>query len=101
MPVVSGNRAIFSGSVPATQAAVTWHNAAAQPLVIKSPLALHQLADARPDGLHQFVEMDVLLGGLDHGLPHFGQNQRTADDGIGPLAVDQRAHAEAFIGWIR
>ena len=33
MPVVSGNRAIFSGSVPATQAAVTWHSAAAQPLV--------------------------------------------------------------------
>ena len=54
----------------------------------KSPLALHQLADARSNGFHQFVEVDVLLGGLDHSLPHFGQDQRAADDGISPLAVD-------------
>ena len=64
------------------------------------PLALHQLADARSNSFHQFVEVDVLLRGLDHSLPHFGQDQRTADDGIGPLAVDQGTHAEAFVGWI-
>ena len=39
------------------------------------PLALHQLADARSNGLHQLVEVDVLLGGFDHGLPHLRQDQ--------------------------
>ena len=34
MPVVSGSLAIFSGSAPAMQAAVTWVRAEAQPAVM-------------------------------------------------------------------
>ena len=35
MPVASGRRSIFSGSVPATHAAATWQRAAAQPLTMR------------------------------------------------------------------
>src|SRR5271156_6827846 len=41
--------------------------------------------------------VDVVTPSLFHGLLHFGQGERTADDGVGALGIDQRAYTYQLV----
>ena len=64
----------------------------------QTPLALHDLGNALAHRLRQLVEMDVPPGSSSHGLAHFGQYHRAADDGKRPSAVNQWTHVDRLVG---
>ena len=97
IPDVSGRRFILSGSRPATQAAVTWHSAAAQPLVTMPDSHCMRSAILFAHPFHQFVQMHVRFRGFMDCPPDLRQHQGAGDDGVGPHTIDQGTYPDGFV----
>ena len=63
----------------------------------QGPLRAGQFGQAARHAFHQLVQNDVMLPAGIHGRPHFRQFERTADDGQGAAAVDQRPDADRLV----
>jgi hypothetical protein len=46
---------------------------------------------------HELVHVDVMTTGFLHRLFHFGQGERTADNGVGALGINQWTHADLLV----
>ena len=96
-PSVNGRRSIFTGSLPATQAAVASVSAAALPQVTMPHSAPVSSAMRRLGALHQLVHADELARCLRDRRAHLRQHQAAAMRGADGGAVDERPHAERQI----